>query len=100
MIVRGKSTLRLRFYSLSSIAALIFLIHGHQQDTNLYSWTGTMLIVFFLGYMASISKCEKCGRDVLWTDDPKYKYVRQFTGTGTNFFGLVNKCPYCEIKRH
>jgi hydrogenase/urease accessory protein HupE len=100
MIVRGKSTLRLRFYSLSSIAALIFLFHGHQQGANLYSWTGTMLVVFFLGYMASISKCEKCGRGVLWTDDPKYKYVRQFTGTGTNFFGLVNKCPYCEIKRH
>jgi hypothetical protein len=98
MIVRGKSTLRLRFYSLYLIAALMLLIHSYLYDANLYSWVGTMLVIFFLGYMASTSNCEKCGEGVLWSDDPKY--VRQFTGTGTNFFGLINECPYCGIKRY
>lgn len=97
MIVRDKSTLRIRFYLLHSAAVLIFLIHGY-HDVNFYSWVVTMSIVFFLGYKATISTCETCGKGVQWSDEPGY--VRQFTGAGGNLFGLMNKCPYCEIKRY
>jgi len=97
MIVRGKSTLRIRFYSLYLIAAVIFLISTN-YNASLYSWTGSILVVFFLGYKATTSKCEVCGKDVQWTDEAGY--VRQFKGSGTNFFGLINKCPYCGTERH